>query len=253
MKMGRCCKNLWTCWENWNHTNHKEKKKKKSTSIPNDDVLKSAHVLHKCHISCQANDRVKGWPTPTRVQVHTFAYASEPILGSTQETARPFQTYLLKCVESWFSLLSFFKCHVSSLVSIFFNELPYDIEIYIWHFWERKHVLNLEIFFFVLDCLSKSVKVFLPHQSSTNQTLPFYDTSVSVLSPRSLFCTEWLVSSLFAMFLQKPVLSLKIPPCLLIFFVMSHLELLNVNPHSLLRSSRCLCPYVLVLNVITVF
>lgn len=118
MKMGRCCKNLWTCWENWNHTNHK---KKKSTSIPNDDVLKSTHVLHKCHISCQANDRVKGWPTPTRVQVHTFAYASEPILGSTQETARPFQTYLLKCVESWFSLLSFFKCHVSSLVSIFFK------------------------------------------------------------------------------------------------------------------------------------
>ena len=35
-----------------------------------------------------------------RVQVHIFASASKQILGTPPETVRPFQTYLLECVES---------------------------------------------------------------------------------------------------------------------------------------------------------
>lgn len=46
MEMGHSCKG-----DSWIIN------KTKNTSIPNDDVLKSARVLHKYHISCQANEQ----------------------------------------------------------------------------------------------------------------------------------------------------------------------------------------------------
>lgn len=58
-----------------------------------------------------------------------------------------------------------------------------------------------------------------------------------------------LASHLFLPCFFKSVYYLSNPPCLLFFSLVSHLELLNVNPHTLLRSSRCLCPCVFVLKV----
>lgn len=139
--MGCCRKgNLWACCENWNHTNHKLKN---STSIPNDDVLKSTRVLHKCHISCQANEqRERLACAHTCASTHICICIRANIRQHSGDCETFPNLFTGVCWLSLWMLSAFFLNAMFPLWSpffFFFNELPYDIEVHIWCFWEGKH------------------------------------------------------------------------------------------------------------------
>lgn len=207
METGRCCKwRLWTWCAHWNHTNYKFKK---SPSIPSDDVPKSTRMLHKCHISCQANEKCERLAsTHTCTSTHICIF----IRANIRQHSGDCKTFPNLFTVSWILMLSaffffFFKCHVLSLVSLFLMSCLM-LWIYTSGVFGNGNIFWIQIFF---SCFWLSLKInkgFYPHINPV-WILSSYDPSVTVLTLRSLFCTHGPSTlSLFAMLPQKPALSL---------------------------------------------
>lgn len=164
-------------------------------------------------ISCQANEQCERFTC-----THTCASTNICICirSNIREHSVDCQIFPKLFTQVYWNLMLsaflFVFNAIFHLSSLFFNELPYDIEIEIhtWHFREWKQSEFRVLFLSWIVCQSQ--KGAFPLIVSINPVLikscVFYGPSVAVLLLRGLFYTRWpSVSSRFAMFLWKAVLS----------------------------------------------
>lgn len=155
-------------------------------------------MLHKCHLSCQASEQCKRLAS---THTCTSTHICICIRANIRQHSGDCKTFPNLFTVSWILMLSAFFFFLNATYSLWslslFNELPYNMDIHIWRFWEWKHILNSEIFLFLFLIVSKSIKVFSPISIQHESCL---------LIPQSLFshCEACFVHSDLASCLFLP-------------------------------------------------